>query len=101
MRMLCSLKIPQKRKSGLSESSSLARAAKVARNQESSVQALLRRQQQAQRQSILRAAETPLQERVRSETQAEQQAARRATGTPEQSQARIHNSELASSKFHT
>ncbi|GFT42262.1 hypothetical protein TNCV_1785961 [Trichonephila clavipes] len=69
--VLCSLKMLQKRKSGLSKNSSRARAAKVARNQESSVHAELRRQQQAQRQSILRTAETPLQARVRSETQAE------------------------------
>ncbi|GFV25297.1 hypothetical protein TNCV_2165851 [Trichonephila clavipes] len=81
-------KMPQKRKSSLSENSSRARAAKVARNQESSVHAELRRQQQAQRQSILRAAETPLQARVLSETQAELQAARKAIETPEQSQAR-------------
>ncbi|GFX34527.1 hypothetical protein TNCV_3657651 [Trichonephila clavipes] len=91
--------MPQKRKSSLSENSSRARAAKVARNQESSVHAELRRQQQAQRQSILRAAETPLQARVLSETQAELQAARKAIETPEQSQARkIHNAEMQSSR---
>ncbi|GFT42636.1 hypothetical protein TNCV_2165351 [Trichonephila clavipes] len=83
---LCSLKMPQKQKSGLSKNSSRARAAKVARNQESSVHAELRRQQQAQRQSILRTAETPLQARVHSETQAELQVARRAIEMPEQSQ---------------
>ncbi|GFS64609.1 hypothetical protein TNCV_4684491 [Trichonephila clavipes] len=49
--------MPQKRKSGLSKNSSRARAAKIARNQESSVHAELRRQQQAQRQSILCLAE--------------------------------------------
>lgn len=70
-------------------------AAKVARNQESSVNAELRRQQQAQRQSVLRAAETPLQAQVRSERQAALQAARRAIETPEQSQARkIYHTEI-------
>ncbi|GFV36268.1 uncharacterized protein TNCV_2233151 [Trichonephila clavipes] len=53
--------MPPKGKSGLSKNSSRACAAKIARNQESSVHAELRRQQQAQRRSILRAAETPLQ----------------------------------------
>ncbi|GFX98537.1 ATP-dependent DNA helicase [Trichonephila clavipes] len=88
--------MPRKWKSGLSKNSSRARAAKIARNQESSVHAELRRQQ---RQSILRAAETPLQARVHSETQAELQAARRAIETPQQSQARkIHNAEIQSSR---
>ncbi|GBP77469.1 hypothetical protein EVAR_56080_1 [Eumeta japonica] len=73
-----------KRKSDLSRGSSRARAAKVARNQESSAHAELRRQQQAERQSILRAAETPLQTRVQVERQGEQQAARRAIETHEQ-----------------
>ncbi|GFY31459.1 hypothetical protein TNCV_4990181 [Trichonephila clavipes] len=82
--------MPRKRKSDLSKNSSRARAAKVARGQESSVHAKLRRQQQAQRQSILRAAETPLQARVRSETQAELQAARRAIETPESQARKIH-----------
>ncbi|KAG8284318.1 hypothetical protein J6590_105531, partial [Homalodisca vitripennis] len=53
--------MPRKRKSGLSENSSWARAAKVVRNHEFAVHAELRRQQQAQRPSVLRAAETPLQ----------------------------------------
>ncbi|GFW65220.1 uncharacterized protein TNCV_394861 [Trichonephila clavipes] len=63
-------------------------AAKLAENQESSVHSELRRQQKAQRQSILRAAEPPLQARVLSGTQVELQVARRAIETPEQSQAR-------------
>ncbi|GFW55996.1 hypothetical protein TNCV_374021 [Trichonephila clavipes] len=63
--------MPRKRKSGLPKNSSRARAAKFAQNQESSIHEEIRRQQQAQRQSILRAAETPLQAGVRSETQTE------------------------------
>ncbi|CAH1114907.1 unnamed protein product [Psylliodes chrysocephalus] len=59
--------MPRKRISNLSKNSSRARAAKVARNHESSFDAELRRQQQAQRQSVLRAAETPLRWRVQSE----------------------------------
>ncbi|GFU76526.1 hypothetical protein TNCV_857571 [Trichonephila clavipes] len=92
--------MPRKRKSGLSKNSLRARAVKVARNKESSVHAELRRQQQAQRQSILIAAETPIQARVRSETQAEQrEAARRAIETPEEPQARkIHIAEMQSSR---
>ncbi|CAH1103825.1 unnamed protein product [Psylliodes chrysocephalus] len=57
--------MPRKRKSDLWKNWSRARAAKVARNHESSIDAELRRQQQAQRQSVLRAAETPLQGRPR------------------------------------
>ncbi|GFW47947.1 uncharacterized protein TNCV_2401341 [Trichonephila clavipes] len=64
----------RKRKSDLSKNSSRARAAKVARNEESLA-------------------------RVRSETQAELQAARRAIETPEQSQVRkSHNAEMQSSR---
>ncbi|KAG8248709.1 hypothetical protein J6590_035478 [Homalodisca vitripennis] len=62
------------------------RVAKVARNHESAVHAELRRQQQAQRKSVLNAVETPLQAQVRSESRAALQAARRAIKTPEQSQ---------------
>ncbi|KAG8273158.1 hypothetical protein J6590_027493 [Homalodisca vitripennis] len=88
-----------KRKSALSKNLSWACAAKVARNQESSVHTKLRRQQQAQRQSVLGAAETPLQAQVRSERQAVLQAARRAIETPEQSQARrIHNAEMQTTR---
>ncbi|GFW02650.1 hypothetical protein TNCV_2456641 [Trichonephila clavipes] len=54
---LCSLKMPQKRKSDLSKNLLQANAAEVAQNQESSVHAELRRQQQAQQQSILCLAE--------------------------------------------
>ncbi|KAH0567853.1 hypothetical protein KQX54_015077 [Cotesia glomerata] len=83
----------------LSKNSSRARAGKVARNQESSVHAELRRRQQAERQSVLRATETPLQARVRSERQAMLQAARRTIETPEQLQARrIHNAEMQTTR---
>lgn len=94
--------MPRKRYSNLSMNSSQARTKKIARSQESSVHAELRRQEQAERQSALRANETLLQTQLRLEKQAQRQAAIRATKTPEQSQARrIVNTETQNERRRT
>ncbi|GFW31212.1 hypothetical protein TNCV_2577931 [Trichonephila clavipes] len=51
--------MPRKRKSNLSQRSNLARATKVARFNETFLQAELRRLEQAERDAAHRAAETP------------------------------------------
>nr|CAD7434734.1 unnamed protein product [Timema monikensis] len=73
----------------LSRSSSRARAAKIARSQESSVHVELRRQEQAERQAALRADETPSQSQERLEDQATRQASMRAAEKPLQTQLRL------------
>ncbi|KAJ8883195.1 hypothetical protein PR048_015035 [Dryococelus australis] len=106
--------MPRKLKSSLSRVSSQAQAKRLARSQESSEDAELRRQEQAERKATLRAAESPaetsakakrssrassrsegLRDTYSNEKQAARQAALMASETPEQSQARrIANAEI-------
>ncbi|GFY36822.1 hypothetical protein TNCV_2567841 [Trichonephila clavipes] len=82
------LKIEQCQRLSSKGNSSKARAKKVARFNETSPQAELRRLEQTESEAAHRAAETPEQSQARRRRRAEYLASQRAVETPEQSQAR-------------
>ncbi|KAF9823751.1 hypothetical protein SFRURICE_017314 [Spodoptera frugiperda] len=80
--------MPRKRKSNLANSSSRARAAKLARSLESEEDSQIRRTLDAERHAAQRAAETFEHTQTRHNLDADRHAAQRAAENPQQTQAR-------------